>query len=383
MDDVPGIEMTESLRNHLDLAAPGVRGLRPYEPGKPLSELEREYGIRDAVKLASNENPLGASPLAIEAAMAAATDLARYPDGGGFALTRALARKHGVDPQAVTLGNGSNDVLEMVARAFLGPGYEAVFSAHAFAVYPIVTQAVGATARVAQATDGQSGQPYAHDLEAMAALVGAATRVVFLANPNNPTGTWLQAEDLERFISSMPGHVLVVVDEAYFEYVSAPEYPNCIPWIAQHPNLIVTRTFSKAYGLAGLRVGYGVSRPEVADLLNRVRQPFNVNMIAQAAALAALEDAAHLHEGIRINREGMVQLTNAFARMGLSWIESAGNFVCVDVGRPAAAVYEDLLRAGVIVRPVASYGLPQHLRITVGLPAENARLIAALEKVLG
>jgi histidinol-phosphate aminotransferase len=366
----------------MELAAAGVRGLQAYQPGKPLAELEREYGIRDAVKLASNENPLGPGTQAVAAARGVLADLSRYPEGSGYLLAEKLAAKHAVSPAAITLGNGSNDVLDMIARVFLGPGVEAVYSQHAFAVYPIVVQATGATARVAPAADGSNGPAYGHDLAAMAARVGPQTRLVFIANPNNPTGTWLAEAELRAFVDGLPDHVMVVVDEAYFEYVDAAGYPDSSRWLADCPNLIVTRTFSKAYGLAGLRVGYAVSHPEVAGLLNRVRHPFNVNTVGQAAALAALEDSSHLEETLRVNRVGMAQLVSGFERLGLSSIESAGNFIAVDVGRPAAAVYEGLLQNGVIVRPVANYEMPNHLRVTVGLPAENERLLAALEKVL-
>lgn len=368
--------------DYMELAVPGVRGLQPYQPGKPLAELEREYGIRDAVKLASNENPLGPGALAVAAAREVLTGLSRYPESSGYLLAGRLAGIHAVSPAAITLGNGSNDVLDMIARVFLGPGVEAVYSQHAFAVYPIVVQATGATARVAPAADGSTGPAYGHDLAAMAALVGPETRLVFIANPNNPTGTWLNASELRAFVDDLPAHVMVVIDEAYYEYVEEADYPDSSQWLAECPNLIVTRTFSKAYGLAGLRVGYAVSHPQVADLLNRVRHPFNVNTVGQAAALAALEDSRHLEETLRVNRAGMAQLVSGFGRLGLSCVESVGNFVAVDVGRPAAPVYEGLLQNGVIVRPVANYDMPNHLRVTIGLSAENARLLAALEKVL-
>ncbi|MFA7387010.1 MAG: histidinol-phosphate transaminase [Thiohalobacteraceae bacterium] len=365
-----------------DLATPGVQGLQPYEPGKPLSELEREYGVRDAIKLASNENPLGPSPAALEAARGVLGEMSRYPDGNGFELKRALGARFGLETAGITLGNGSNDVLEIIARAFLAPGLEAVFSQHAFAVYPIVTQAIGAIARVTSAHDGERGPRYGHDLDAMAAAIGDKTRVVFIANPNNPTGTWLNRDELERFLERVPPRVVVVLDEAYVEYVTEPDYPDSLPWLSRFPNLILTRTFSKAYGLAGLRVGFALSHPEIANLLNRVRQPFNVNHIALAAATAALGDRAHLEASLKLNQAGQVQWAEAATELGLDYIPSAGNFVCLDVGRPAAAVYEQLLREGVIVRPVAAYGLPNHLRITFGLAQENRRAINALRKVL-
>jgi histidinol-phosphate aminotransferase len=374
--------MSPSDNHFLELAAPGVRELQPYQPGKPVEELERESGISDAVKLASNENPFGPSPLAVIAANAVIPHMARYPESSGHRLVARLAHRHGVAPACITLGNGSNDVLDLIARVFLTPEHEAIFSQHAFAVYPISVQAVGARAQVAPAHDGSRGPAYGHDLEAMLERVGPNTRVIFIANPNNPTGGWLAADVLENFIAALPDHVMVVVDEAYFEYVGEPAYPDATQWLARFSNLIVTRTFSKAYGLAGLRMGYAVSHPDVAGLLNRVRQPFNVNLVAQAAALAALDDHEHLDSSVRRNREGMQQLLDGFSTLGLTWIDSVGNFVAVDTGRPGAGVYADLLREGVIVRPVANYQMPNHLRITVGSREENARCLAALEKVL-
>jgi histidinol-phosphate aminotransferase len=365
-----------------DLAAAGVRQLRPYQPGKPVAELEREFGIRNAIKLASNENPLGPSPLAVAAAQAVLQDIARYPEGGGHMLAQRLAEKHALDRECITLGNGSNDVLDLIARVFLTPEHSAVYAEYAFAVYPIVVLAAGAQARVAPAHDGSRGPAYGHDLAAMLEMVDHTTRVVFIANPNNPTGTWLAESELEDFIGSLPAHVMVVVDEAYFEYVAHASYPDTSRWLERFPNLIVTRTFSKAYGLAGLRVGYALSHPAVANLLNRVRHPFNVNMAAQAAALAALDDNEHLDRSIRYNHEGMFQLLTGAARLGLDAIESAGNFLTVDTGRSALEVYNALLQEGVIVRPVANYGMPNHLRVTIGRTDENARFLAALEKVL-
>jgi histidinol-phosphate aminotransferase len=359
----------------LSLAAPGVRALQPYVPGKPIEELERQYGVTNAIKLASNENPLGPSPLALAAARAALPEIARYPDGGGFGLKRALATKLGVQPEQVTLGNGSSDVIEFAARIFLSPGDEAVFSQHAFAMYPIITQAIGARGVEVPARD------WGHDLDAMVRAVTARTRLVFLTNPNNPTGTWFDRASLLRFLHAVPPRVFVVLDEAYFEYVDHPDYPDGLSLLGEFPNLIVSRTFSKVYGLAGLRVGYSVSSTAVADLLNRVRPPFNVNSLALAAALAALDDAAHLEQSRRVNAEGMRQLVTGFGKLGLSHIPSVGNFVCVEVGE-SARVYEQLLRRGVIVRPVANYGMPEHLRITVGLPEENQRFLDALQAAL-
>ncbi|BDX19500.1 histidinol-phosphate transaminase [Halopseudomonas aestusnigri] len=362
----------------LSLARPGVQKLSPYVPGKPVEELAREFGLRpqDIVKLASNENPLGPSPAVREAIAAALPELTRYPDGNGFALKQALAAKSGVNTAGITLGNGSNDILELVARAFVGPEHEVVFSDHAFAVYPIVTQAVGARAVSVPAKD------WGHDLDAMAAAITPSTRVVFIANPNNPTGTWIERDALEAFLDRVPENVIVVLDEAYTEYVETDDVPNGVDYLGRYSNLLVSRTFSKAYGLAALRVGYGLSHPAIADALNRVRQPFNVNSLALAAALAALEDEAYLIESRRINRIGMQQLEEGCAALGLSWIPSRGNFLAIDLGREAAPVFQGLLREGVIVRPVANYGMPNYLRVTIGLPAENQRFLDALKQVL-
>ncbi len=368
--------MTEPTHRLLALAAPQIGDLKPYLPGKPISELERELGISGSVKLASNENPLGCGEAARAAYLAAAGELGRYPDGGGFALRAAIAAHHGLMAEQVTLGNGSNDVLDQIARAFLYPGRESVFSEHAFAVYPIATTAVGAIARVASARD------YGHDLEAMAALVSARTGVVWIANPNNPTGTWIAAEPLRAFLCALPERCIAVVDEAYFDYVEEPQYPDTSTWLDRFPNLIVTRTFAKIHGLAALRVGYGLSHPAVAELLNRVRQPFNVNAPAQAAAVAALADHAHVRRSRAHNRAELARVGEGLRALGLAPIPSVGNFVTVDLGRPAGPIDQALLRAGVICRPVANYGLPQHLRISIGLASENDRLLATLAAVL-
>ncbi len=370
------------MSDFLNLAAPGVRQLKPYQPGKPIEELERELGLHDIIKLASNENPLGPSPKAVAAARSALEDIWLYPDGNGFVLKQRLAERLGVDMAQLTLGNGSSDVLDFAVRAFVTPADEVLFSEHSFAVYPILTQAAGATAVVVPA------KAWGNDLVAMGRAVTERTRLVFIANPNNPTGTWLPATELETFLAGLPEHVMVLVDEAYFEYASFPamgaaDYPNAIAWVGRHPNLIVARTFSKCYGLAGLRVGYAVSHPQVADLLNRVRPPFNVNSLALTAAAAALDDEEHLQQTLELNVAGMRELERGFEELGLAFIPSVGNFVSVDVGRPAAAVYDALLREGVIVRPVANYGMPHHLRVTVGLAEENKRFLAALTRVLG
>ena len=356
--------------------APGIAGLQPYVPGKPLAELEREWGIQDAIKLASNENPLGPSPRIQQVLADENATLARYPDGGGYALRAALAEKHQVDQAWITLGNGSYDVLDMIARVFLYPGRESVFSAHAFAVYPLSSKAVGATLQVAPATD------YGHDLEAMRALITPKTGVVWIANPNNPTGTWLNKQTLQDFIESVPKQVIVVVDEAYIDYVEHPDYPDASLWLEQHPNMIVTRTFSKAYGLAALRLGYGLAHPDITDLLNRVRQPFNVNSVAQTMALVALQDQAHIQDSVAQNTAGLRQLAAGFAQLGLRYIPSVGNFITVLFDQAAAQIDQALLQQGVITRPVENYGLSGGVRISVGTPAENSRCLEALRQVL-
>lgn len=365
------------------LAVSGVQGLHPYLPGKPIEELERELGISNILKLASNENPLGASSNALRALLQDPLQtLTLYPDGNGFILKKKLADVLGISLEKITLGNGSNDVLDLIARSFLTVGRNAVFSEHAFAVYPIVTQATGAASKVALANAMDHQMPYGHDLEAMLKLIDEQTQLVFIANPNNPTGTWLTSDELERFIERVPKRVIVVIDEAYFEYVDEAEYPNTMTWVEHYPNLIVTRTFSKIYGLAALRVGYAVSSAEIANLLNRVRQPFNVNSLALAAASAALEDEEQVAISAQVNRDGLQQWMQACEKYGWDYIPSVGNFICVDTGRDAMPVYEDLLQEGIIVRPVANYKLPSHLRITVGIQQQNTRCIEALKKVL-
>lgn len=359
------------------LAPDYVRRIAPYVPGKPVEELAREMGLDPAriVKLASNENPRGPGPKVRAAIAAAAGDAARYPDGNGYALKAALARRLGVAPAQLVLGNGSNDVLELVSLAFLEPGDEAVYAQHAFAVYPLATQARGAHGLEVPA------RAYGHDLAAMRAAITPRTRVVFVANPNNPTGTWIPPDALEAFVASVPSDVVVVLDEAYNEYLDPVDRAPSVAWIARHPNLVVSRTFSKAYGLAALRVGYGVMDARTADLVNRVRQPFNVNALALAAAVAALDDEAYVDESREINRQGLAQLVDGLAALGLRHVPSHANFVLAEVGE-AGRVNVALLKQGVIVRPVANYGLPHWLRVTVGLPDENARFLDALGRAL-
>lgn len=358
------------------LATTGVVGLQPYHPGKPIEELQRELGLDEIIKLASNENPLGPSQKVLDA-IASTKDLSRYPDGNGFNLKKALADKHNIDMDRITLGNGSNDILEMVARAFVNTEHQVIYSQHSFAVYPIVTQAVGAEHIVVPANE------WGHDLPAMLAAVTNKTRLMFIANPNNPTGTWINSERLRHLLENVPEHVLVLVDEAYFEYASADEdYPDTSLWLNDFSNLIVTRTFSKAYGLAGLRVGYGLTHPDIANLLNRVRQPFNNNSLALVAAETALQDEHYIERSVTVNQSGMQVLINAFDKLALEFIPSKGNFICADFKQPTDRIYKALLNAGVIVRPVANYGMPNHLRISIGLESENTRFIKELTKIM-
>jgi len=361
-----------------------VRAIAPYQPGKPISELARQYGLdeRSIIKLASNENPLGISPRAKAAIERELAELSRYPDGNAFDLKAALSRKFGVPMEAIVAGNGSNDILEMAAAAFLAPGRSSVYAQHAFAVYPLATQARGAKSIVVPAKD------FGHDLDAMLKAITPDTRIVFIANPNNPTGTFVQGAALDAFVGRVPGDVLVVIDEAYSDYLPPELRYDSVGWLAKHPNLLITRTFSKVYALAGLRVGFGLCDPKIADLLNRVRQPFNVNNLALAAAVAALGDTEFVARSYEVNRAGMSQLESGFEALGLEWIASAGNFVSVRIppsaGKSqAGVVYEKLLRQGVIVRPVAGYGMPDHLRVTIGLREENDRFLAALKNALG
>jgi len=361
-----------------DLAPPNVRGIAPYVPGKPISETARELGIPEAtiLKMASNESPIGPNPRALAAIREALNDLHYYPDGSGFELKNVLSRMLGLAPGNFVLGNGSNDVLELVARAFLTAKDSAVHSQHAFVVYPLAIQAIGARAIEVKARD------YGTDLAAMERAIAPDTKIVFIANPNNPTGTFLPWKDVESFLGRVPQRVLVVIDEAYGEYLPEAMRSPTARWLASYPNLVVARTLSKAYGLAGLRVGYAFAHPDVAELMNRVRQPFNVNHLAMVAATAALEDTQFIERARKVNADGLAQLQQGFERLGLQYIPSVGNFVTVRVGE-AARVYEKLLRDGVIVRPIAGYGMPEHLRVTVGLAEHNQRFLDALARALG
>ena len=358
-----------------------VRAIAPYQGGKPISEVAREFGLDEAriVKLASNENPLGIPDSAKQAMMDAIADLSRYPDSNGFDLKAAISAKFGVPTDWITLGNGSNDILELAARSLVSPGQSVVYSQYSFAVYPLATQAIGARAIVVAAKD------FGHDLPAMRAAITEDTRLVFVANPNNPTGTFIDGEQIAAFIQSVPSHVVIVLDEAYTEYLSPAQRYDAFAWVAQHPNLIVSRSFSKAYGLAGLRIGFGIAQPGLTDLMNRLRQPFNVNSLAQAAAIAALQDEAFLKKSAEINTQGYRQLTQAFDQMGIAYVPSVGNFVLFRAGdeeNAGAKVNLALLKKGIIVRPVGNYGLPQWLRVSIGLPEENEAFLIALQSVL-
>ncbi|MGA7749530.1 MAG: histidinol-phosphate transaminase [Gallionella sp.] len=382
--------------NYSDLAPAYIRAIAPYQPGKPISELERELGITGIVKLASNENPLGCSPLAVAAMHEAIKTIALYPDGNGFELKDALSRRYGVEHARIVLGNGSNDMLELAARAFLTVGDKAVYSAHAFAVYPLATQAVGGVGISVPAIN------FGHDLEAMRkTAVEQQAKLVFIANPNNPTGTFLSGDALHEFLCALPANILVVLDEAYNEYLPAECRYDSVSWLRkgdaegighpaaspsqglkEFPNLIISRTFSKAYGLAGLRVGYAFAHAQVADMMNRVRQPFNVNSMAQAAAAAALQDRDFVRHTFELNLRGMKRIVDGLTKLGLEHIPSFGNFVSFKI-RDAARIYRRLLGLGVIVRPIASYDMPDYLRVSIGLESENEKFLSALQQALG
>jgi histidinol-phosphate aminotransferase len=356
------------------LAPDYIRAISPYQGGKPISEVARELGMSEAdiVKLASNENPLGASPKALAAINAALQDLALYPDGGGVALKAAITKKFGVEADSIILGNGSNDILEIAVRTFIRQGDTAVHSQYAFAVYPLATQAVGATPIAVPARD------FGNDLDAMLEAIQPSTKIVFVANPNNPTGTFIPGARLKAFVAKVPRNVLVVLDEAYGEYLDTHDAYDTAPWLAEFPNLIISHTLSKAYGLAGLRIGFGFAHADVVAMMNRVRQPFNVNHLAMVAAEAALTDDAFIQASRKLNAEGLASLSAELTKRGIDFIASKGNFIAFKIGR-AGDVFQSLLRAGVIVRPIASYGLPDYLRVSTGTAAQNARFLAALD----
>ena len=365
------------MSNLTHLAPDYIRAIAPYQGGKPIAELAREMGLNevDIIKLASNENPLGISPKAQMAIDEAVHDIARYPDGNNFALRVAVSKKFGIAQNQIVFGNGSNDILELAARAFLRAGDEAIFSQHAFAVYPLVTQAVGAVGVVVPAKN------YAHDLDGFLAAITPRTKLIFIANPNNPTGTLINKDALRAFIKAVPSNILIVLDEAYDEYLNAQNKSEAINWLGEFDNLIISRTFSKAYGLAGLRIGFGLMHADVADMLNRVRQPFNVNSIAQAAAVASLADDDFVARSYALNQAGMAQLTQGLSKLGLEYIVSYANFVSFKVAN-AAQVNQLLLQNGVIVRPIANYEMPEYLRVSIGLFSENTRFLEILERIL-
>ena len=363
--------------DYTELAPAYVRGIAPYQPGKPISEVARELGLaeKDIIKLASNENPLGCGALAKAAMRKAIEEVHLYPDGSAYELKAALARKWRVSMESIVIGNGSNDLLDYVAMAYLAPGVSAVYAQHCFAVYPITTQARGATGIKVPA------KAYGNDLDAMLAAIRADTRVLFLANPNNPTGTFTPYPEIHAFLKKVPAHVIVVLDEAYNEFLPHALRVDTTAWLAEFPNLVLARTFCKIYGLAGLRCGYMLANPQVCDMVNRVRAPFNVNSIAQAAAIAALGDDEFVTRTFDNNRLGMAQLIDGCKALGLDFIPPFGNFITIDVGN-GPAVFDALLKRGVIVRPIVGYELPKHVRVTVGLPHENARFLAALKDAL-
>lgn len=361
----------------IDIVNEGVKKLAPYQAGKPIEELERELGITNIIKLASNENPFGFPQSARKAIEAALNDLTRYPDSNGFGLKQTIAEKYSLDTAQITLGNGSNDLLELFFQTFVSDKDEVIFSQYTFIVAPLAAQARNAKARIIPAVN------YGHDLNGFLAAVTDKTKLIYIANPNNPTGTFLTQQEINDFLSKVPEHIVVVLDEAYTEFTAQQERVDSFALTAKYPNLVVSRSLSKVYGLAGLRIGYAVSAPEIAELFNRVRQPFNCNSLALVAAQAVLNDDEFVQTAAENNRQGIALLEQFFAAKGLDYVPSKGNFVLVGFNRPAAAIYTALLHKGVIVRPVAGYGLPEHLRVSVGLPEENQRFITALSEVLG
>ncbi|MFI4895145.1 MAG: histidinol-phosphate transaminase [Steroidobacterales bacterium] len=364
------------------LAVAAVRALAAYVPGKPASALEREFGMREVAKLASNENPYGPSPRSLEAMRASLEQIWLYPDGESHDLKQSLAGHLSVEPEQLTLGNGSNDLLVLLAEAFLTPAHSAVYSQYGFAIYGIVTQATGARCIEVPALPRSAAMPLGHDLVAMSNAIDADTRVVFIANPNNPTGTWAPPAAVKALLERAPPTTLVLLDEAYLEYGRERGTQDGLAWLREHPNLVIVRTFSKAYGLAGARVGYAVSHPEVADVLNRLRPAFNVNSVAQAGAIAALADQRHMREAVGATLQELRRVEAALQRLGLWCAPSACNFLLVRIGTQAGEVYERLLRVGLIVRPLGSYGLDEYLRVSIGLPQQNDRLLRELPALL-
>lgn len=358
-----------------ELANHHIRHLTPYQPGKPIEEVERELGITSSIKLASNENPLGTSKRVLQAAQEALQNAHIYPDGGQYELKSAISKHLSLSPEQITVGNGSENILELIVKTYLHQGDSAVISEFAFLTIELLIRAAGATLKIAPANQ------WGHDVDNMINAVDNKTRLVFLVNPNNPTGTYTNKADFEKLLQSIPSHIIIVIDEAYCEYIDKPDYPQALSYLADYPNLIITRTFSKVYGLAALRLGYAVSSPEIADMLNRARLPFNVNSVVAKAGCAALEDQDHVNKSVALNRDGMQQLENGLRKQGRSFIPSIGNFITIDVGH-GKDVYQKLLLEGVIVRPLHAYNMPRHIRVTVGTPEQNERFLNALERVM-
>jgi len=364
-------------KNFIELANASIRNLTPYQPGKPIEELQRELGITDVLKLASNENPLGPSPKGMAAAQEALRKTHLYPDGSCYDLKQALATYLSVNTNQLTIGNGSENILEIIVKAYLTAQDEAIITQYAFATIPLLIKACGAKLTTIPAHE------WRHDIDATIQACNAQTRIIFVVNPNNPTGTYTNKTEFKKLLNAIPPHVLIIADEAYQEYIDVLDYPDTLQLLTEHPNLIISRTFSKIFGLAGLRIGYAISSPEIADILNRARLPFNVNLVGAAAACAALQDQNYIAQSILVNREGKQQLEEAFKKAGISYIPSIGNFITIDVKKDANSVYQALLQQGVIVRPLTAYGLTTHLRVTIGLPEQNERFLRALTTVLG
>jgi histidinol-phosphate aminotransferase len=352
---------------------PHIRDLDPYQPGKPIEELERELGIEGCIKLASNESPIGPSPKAIAAIRAVLEGVHRYPDGASFALRKALSARLAVDPEQLVFGAGADEILELLAKILLGPGDELVYAWPSFAMYPVVAQGMGATSIRVPLTEDLT-----HDLPAMSAAVTKRTRLVFVCNPNNPTGTSVGADAFDRFVESLPENVVLAVDEAYREFVRRPDFPDSLAWIDRRPGTIVLRTFSKIFGLAGLRIGFGVADRELAGYLQRARHPFNVSRLAEVAALAALDDDEHAQRALATNCEGADYLRGELGALGIETWPSDANFL---LARAGAGTAERLLREGIIIRALTGFGMPDHVRISIGLPEENERLVKALRKL--
>jgi len=355
---------------------PQIANIKPYVPGKPISELQRELNLSRISKLASNENPLGCSPKVKTSIQGLLADISRYPDGSAFELKKALATHLKIKNTQISIGNGSNELLELIARVFAAKGDEIIFSQYAFAVYPISAQVVGATSVCVPAIN------WGHDLLSMVKSVTEKTKIIYIANPNNPTGTLIRKADWETFISKVPKHVMVVLDEAYFEYVAKDASINGLDYLDEYPNLIVSRTFSKAYGLASLRVGYLAACEEIIGYIEKIRTPFNVSQFAQVSAISALEDIHFVKEVVQLNNQGMEQLTEFFKEKSLPFIPSFGNFVCVNVGENAKEINQQLLEFGVIVRPVNNYGMDNYLRVSIGTKTENSHFIEAMNKIM-